>query len=191
MVKNDIAIQQEHELLSRLKGGDKEAFNVIFHKYYQPLCTYAYQFVVFEDVEEIVQDMLLWIWQNRDTLYIKASLSAYLYRAVHLRCLSCIAQSRAKQRRETRYWQHYAVNMETDSGDYQVADLLQRIHEAINRLPEKFREAFVKNRFENRSYNEIAQELNVSPKTIDYRIQQALKLLREDLRDYFPLLLLL
>lgn len=66
-----------------------------------------------------------------------------------------------------------------------------QIHLAIEKLPENYREAFVLHRFKDKSYKEIASQLNVSTKTVDYRIQQALKLLREDLKDYFPLLLLI
>lgn len=82
------------------------------------------------------------------------------------------------------FWQQYAISFQEDTDDYQTHELLLHIREAIGKLPEKFREAFVKHRFENSSYKEIARELNVSSKTVDYRIQQALKLLREDLKEY-------
>lgn len=72
----------------------------------------------------------------------------------------------------------------------QTEELLKRINEAVDRLPEKFKEAFVLHRFKDCSYKEIAQQLNISPKTVDYRIQQALKILKEDFKDYFPVLLL-
>lgn len=190
-MEKNVSIEQDKVYLSRLNDGDKKAFDAIFHKYYLPLCAYAYQYVVFDDVEEIVQDLLLWIWQNHNTLFIKTSLSAYLYRAVHLRCLSKIEQNTTKQRNETLYWQCYVDEISHDTSEYQTEELLRRIHEAINKLPEKYRQAFVMHRFRNRSYKEIAEKLNVSPKTVDYRIQQALKLLREDLKEFFPLLLLL
>lgn len=64
MMKNESFIEHENYYLSRLIDGDKNAFNFIFHRYYQPLCLYAYQFVTFEDVEEIVQDVLLWLWEH-------------------------------------------------------------------------------------------------------------------------------
>ena len=56
MMKKESFKEHENYYLSRLIDGDKNAFNFIFHQYYQPLCLYAYQFVTFEDVEEIVQD---------------------------------------------------------------------------------------------------------------------------------------
>ncbi len=189
MEKSNLTLEDK-ELLSLLQEGDKRAFSAIFHKYYKPLCDYAYQFVSFEDVEEIVQDIMLWLWQNHDTLIIRTSLHSYLYKAVHLRCLTRIEQNIAKQRMENRYMKRVGKEQYLLPEDYQTEELINRIRHAIDRLPDKFREAFVMHRFQDRSYKEIAEKLNVSPKTVDYRIQQALKLLREDLKEYFPVLLL-
>ena len=72
---------------------------------------------------------------------------------------------------------------------YQIEELAKRIEDAVAALPESYRVAFVMHRFRDMSYKEIAETLGVSPKTIDYRIQQALKQLRVDLKDYLPLLL--
>lgn len=70
-----------------------------------------------------------------------------------------------------------------------MKELMKLTEEAIERLPPQYREAFVLHRFEGKSYKEIADFLCVSPKTVDYRIQQALKLLRIRLKDYLPLLM--
>lgn len=64
-----------------------------------------------------------------------------------------------------------------------------KIEKAILNLPESYRVAFEMHRFQNKTYQEIAEELNISSKTVDYRIQQALKQLRKELKDYLPLLL--
>ena len=78
-----------------------------------------------------------------------------------------------------------------DPDFYVVEELARNIEAALSRLPESYREAFEMNRFQNLTYNEIAEKLNVSSKTVDYRIQQALKLLRVELKDYLPLLMAL
>ena len=175
-------------LLISIKEGNREAFDILFHKYYKPLCAYAHRWVELSDAEEIVQNLFLWIWENRETFVIRTVLSAYLFRAVYLRCLSCIEQRELKRRVETLYWQN---NKDTSSyiKDVSMDELLKRLHEAIARLPESYRQAFILHRFKDKSYKEIAAEFNVSPKTIDYRIQQALKLLRDDLKEFFPILL--
>lgn len=81
------------------------------------------------------------------------------------------------------YWQ------ETDF--YQLEELKRRIKEVVDALPPIYREAFVMHRFKNKSYKEIAEFLQISPKTVDYRIQQALKQLRITLKDYLPQIMLL
>ena len=76
-----------------------------------------------------------------------------------------------------------------DPDFYIIEELTQKIEKAILNLPESYRVAFEMHRFQNKTYQEIAEELNISSKTVDYRIQQALKQLRKELKDYLPLLL--
>ena len=76
-----------------------------------------------------------------------------------------------------------------DTNFYLIEELTINIQEAVETLPESYKEAFVMHRFKNMSYKEIAEILGVSPKTIDYRIQQALTQLRIELKDYLPFLL--
>ena len=141
-----------------------------------------------EDAEEIVQDSLLWIWENRENLFIETSLSSYLFKMIYRKALNKLAHIDATQRADTRFYEEMQEMLQ-DTDLYQVEELTQRIKDAIATLPESYREAFVMHRFRDMSYKEIAEILGVSPKTVDYRIQQALKQLRVDLKDYLPLLL--
>ncbi|WP_448778178.1 RNA polymerase sigma-70 factor [Bacteroides congonensis] len=175
-------------LLSAVQRGDQKAFDTLFRRYYPMLCAYGHRFVELEDAEEIVEDSLLWIWENRETLVIESSLNSYLFKMVYRRALNKLAHIDATQRADTRFYEEMQEMLqETDY--YQVEELTRRIEEAVAALPESYREAFVMHRFRDMSYKEIAETLGVSPKTIDYRIQQALKQLRTDLKDYLPLLL--
>lgn len=183
-MKTKTSLEEDKALLALVKEGRMKAFNALFRKYYQPLCAYAHRYVVREDLEEIVQDLFLWLWKHREEVEIHTSLHVYLFRAVHTRCLNRIERNAAKRRVETSYWEKYAGHCSIE--DYQTDELITRIHEAIRKLPESYRQAFVQHRFNDKSYKEIAQELNVSAKTVDYRIQKALKLLREDLKEYLP-----
>jgi RNA polymerase sigma-70 factor (ECF subfamily) len=69
-----------------------------------------------------------------------------------------------------------------------INNQIKNLEDAIERLPESYKEAFIMNRFKSETYQEIALKLKVSPKTINYRIQQALKTLRKELKDYLPFL---
>ena len=75
-------------LLSAVRHGDQKAFDTLFRKYYPMLCAYGHRFVDLEDAEEIVEDSLLWIWENRETLVIESSLSSYLFKMVYRRALN-------------------------------------------------------------------------------------------------------
>ena len=175
-------------LLSAVQRGDQKAFDTLFRRYYPMLCAYGHRFVELEDAEEIVEDSLLWIWENRETLVIESSLNSYLFKMVYRRALNKLAHIDATQRADTRFYEEMQEMLQ-DTDLYQVEELTQRIKDAIATLPDSYREAFVMHRFRDMSYKEIAEILGISPKTVDYRIQQALKQLRVDLKDYLPLLL--
>ena len=175
-------------LLSAVQRGDQKAFDTLFRRYYPMLCAYGHRFVELEDAEEIVEDSLLWIWENRENLFIETSLSSYLFKMIYRKALNKLAHIDATQRADTRFYEEMQEMLQ-DTDLYQVEELTQRIKDAIATLPESYREAFVMHRFRDMSYKEIAEILGVSPKTIDYRIQQALKQLRIELKDYLPFLL--
>ena len=175
-------------LLSAVQRGDQKAFDTLLRRYYPMLCAYGHRFVELEDAEEIVEDSLLWIWENRETLVIESSLNSYLFKMVYRRALNKLAHIDATQRADTRFYEEMQEMLQ-DTDYYQIEELAKRIEDAVAALPESYREAFVMHRFRDMSYKEIAETLGVSPKTIDYRIQQALKQLRVDLKDYLPLLL--
>ena len=175
-------------LLSAVQRGDQKAFDTLFRRYYPMLCAYGHRFVELEDAEEIVEDSLLWIWENWETLVIESSLNSYLFKMVYRRALNKLAHIDATQRADTRFYEEMQEMLQ-DTDYYQIEELAKRIEDAVAALPESYREAFVMHRFRDMSYKEIAETLGVSPKTIDYRIQQALKQLRVDLKDYLPLLL--
>lgn len=175
-------------LLSAVQRGDQKAFDTLFRRYYPMLCAYGHRFVELEDAEEIVEDSLLWIWENRETLVIESSLNSYLFKMVYRRALNKLAHIDATQRADTHFYEEMQEMLQ-DTDYYQIEELAKRIEDAVAALPESYREAFVMHRFRDMSYKEIAETLGVSPKTIDYHIQQALKQLRVDLKDYLPLLL--
>ena len=112
----------------------------------------------------------------------------YKRQIVHHRAINRIKQQEVKSRVENYFYEEMQSLID-DTNFYLIEELTIRIQEAVETLPESYKEAFVMHRFKNMSYKEIAEILGVSPKTIDYRIQQALKQLRIELKDYLPFLL--
>ncbi len=173
-------------LLKALQNGEQKAFDILFRKYYPMLCAYAHRFVDLEDAEEIVQEIMLWMWEKHSVLAIDSSLNQYLFKMTYHRALNLIIKKEVVSRAEMVFYTKHQ-EMPEDINYYQIAELTKRIEEAIGLLPESYRTAFVMHRFKGMSYKDIAGVLDVSSKTVDYRIQQALKLLRGHLKDYLPL----
>lgn len=190
MLSTNINNTTDEILFERIKAGDVKAFDTLFMRYYPLLCAYAKQFVDFADGQEIVQDVMVWFWENSSMQVIESSPKNYLFKAVKNRCLTLINRNELKERIVNSMYENQQSHYE-DPDFYVVEELIQNIEAALSRLPETYRQAFEMNRYQNMTYNEIAQQLNVSPKTVDYRIQQALKQLRVELKDYLPLIMAL
>lgn len=169
--------------MSNLIGGDMKAYEGIFLKYYPNLCAYARQFVSEGNAENIVQDLMLWIWENRRMLSRDMNLSAYLFRAVRNRCIVSINHQDMQRRVFGSLREEIVAQIE--NYDFPVIEEMKSdIDKAIEELPETYREAFVMSRFHKKTYTDIAEKLNVSAKTVDYRIQQSLKILRDRLKKF-------
>jgi len=180
----------DEELYQLIQKGVEKAFDTFFLRHYPALCSYANQFVEREDAEEIAQEIMIWFWENRTMPVWETSLISYLFKAVKNRCITLINRNDLKQRiLQTLY--EGDDHLFDDPDFYVVEELSQKIQSALEALPSNYREAFEMNRFQKLTYKEIALQLNVSSKTVDYRIQQALKQLRIDLKDYLPLILFL
>lgn len=179
------------KLLEMLRQGSMSAYEQVFLRYYTTLCTYAGLFTKDRETSEnIVQELMAWLWENRRQVRITESLPKYLFTATRNRCLKHISHEMVERRTLDEIGKR--LHDEFESPDfYLVKELEAKIQIALKELPDTYREAFEMNRFQHKTYNEIASQLHVSQKTIDYRIQQSLKSLRIKLKDYLPLIALL
>lgn len=186
----DAQTTEDSFLLLEMQNGNRRAFDRLFQKYYSILCAYCYRYVSLQDAEDIVQDVMLWMWENRDKMRIDYSLKQYLFASVYRRSMTKIEQDKTSQRILETYHEDMLATL-CDMDVFQINELSKHIRQAIEQLPPAYKEAFVMHRFHKLSYKDIAEKLNVSPKTVDYRIQQSLKILRVQLKDYLPLLIVL
>lgn len=175
MGKND----RELFLLGRIQKGDRDAFDALFRLYYVPLCVQASRYVEDAEAENIVQDLMLYVWENRRRLDISTSLRSYLFTAVRNRALTLLGRSRRKA--------EVLGNMVRSMDFYflppacPLDELVALYDEAMAKLPAAVRETFEQSRFEGKTYKEIAEREGVSVKIIDHRIQKAVKYLRQEL----------
>lgn len=182
--------QEEYwPLISR---GDKKAFEEVFNTYYQLLCNYACSMLNdIDEAEEVVQNMFFNIWAKRESLQVNTSIKSYIYRATHNDCLNKIKHGKVR----TVYAQDYKSTMnhhQHDSAEVlQAKELGLTINRAIDTLPEQCRQVFQLSRFENLKYQEIADRMRISVKTVENHMGKALKILRHELKDYLHLVLYL
>lgn len=179
-------------LIGEIRIGNEAMFERVFRQFYAPLCRYANPMLGDADeAEEVVQNVFLTIWERRETLLITTSLKAYLYRAVHNRCLNRLSQ----QSVQAGHREQAAAELYTDTASpaqpLLTDELSTRLQRAIGQLPEQCRKAFELSRFEELSHKEIADRLGIAVKTVENQIGKALRMLRTELSDYLPILLLL
>jgi len=183
-------VLSEIETVEVLQQGDKVVFEKIFKDYYEKLCNYANSFVGdMDESEEIVQATFVTFWEKRSNIDIHTSAKSYLYQAVRNQCLNKIKHDRVKQ----AHFEHstYQNDIESPDGHQNLVgkELNEMINIAINSLPPQCRTVFMLSRFENYSYTEIANEMNLSVKTIENHMGKALRIMRTQLIDYLPLVL--
>ena len=183
---------QESEVVASFQKGDEVAFENVFKTYYPRLCSYAQTMLNdSEEAEEMVQNTFITLWENRVNMDIHTSLKSYLYRAVHNSCLNRIKHLKVRQEHSDYY--KYTQEEEVESTSHMVMgnELQQQINVAIEQLPPQCKRVFSLSRFENLTYAEIAAQLDISVKAVDKQMVRALRILRTQLKEYLPLVLLL
>lgn len=171
-----------------ISRGDRQIFEHLFRTYYQVLCNYACTLVKdMDEAEEIVQNVFYTIWKKREELQI-GSLKSYLYRAVHNDAMNKLKHAKIKMNYAEDYRKTTGAGIDSASQTIDAKELSQKIHEAIGDLPEQCGLVFRLNRFENKKYAEIAAELGISIKTVENPMGKALRLMREKLKDYLPVI---
>lgn len=184
------SVKNNEEAIHLLKNDNGEYFEVVYKYYFSSLYAFATQFVKNEDAKEIVQDTMLWLWENRTSLIEELSLKSLLFTIVKNKCFNQIKHEQIKNRIHESLKEKYQEQF-ADPDFYLGDELFSLFQKALNSLPEDLRQAFEMSRIEGLTHKEIAEKLNVSPQTVNYRIGKALNILREALRDYFPIFLVL
>jgi RNA polymerase sigma-70 factor (ECF subfamily) len=187
----------EHLLLQQLREGQEQAYRSLFDNHYAVLCHVAEEYVHDEFLAEtIVCDIFFHLWEIRESVEITTSLRCYLLQSVRNRCKNYLHSSHAVHEQPVSYTANFPVERYIESDDYPLGRLLQdeleeQINQAIDRLPANTRNVFMLSRFENKTMEQIAKDMNLSVNTVKYHIKQALRLIHKDLHDYLVTLFFL
>jgi len=189
---------EEIKLIDQIRNKDQQAFRSLFDCYYKQLYAYARKFVHDDIAHNAVQDLFASIWQKSNSITITTSLQNYLISGVRNNCLHWLE----KQKVRNKYVNDTAIQMAIDELNFYAntedsyqslieAELQGKLNEAISKLPPQCQKVFIMSRSEGKKNKEIAEELGISVKAVEKHLTKALKILKEDLKDYLPLLLAL
>lgn len=181
-----MAITDDIILLKLIQEDDEKAFKLLFDTYFSSLCRFMLIYLPDkQEVEEIALTIFINVWENRHTLSLKISFKAYLFQAAKNRCFNRIRD--LKETASLNEAEHYFSDFETDTS-LEMEELNTLIQEAICSLPDRCQQVFRLSREEEKSYQEIANQLNISIKTVEAQITKALRLMKEYLGNKYTYL---
>lgn len=178
-------------LIDQIRQGDNKSFELLFNLYSKNLVRYAATIVKDQDeAEDIVQQLFVGIWTKKETLDVNSSLKSYLYKSVYNSSLNKIKQQTVKDSYAV-YFTYVADGTAAGAAaemERKETDL--RIQQAIDDLPEQCGIIFRMSRFEQLKYQQIADQMGLSVKTVENQMGKALKHMRERLKDYITILII-
>jgi RNA polymerase sigma-70 factor (ECF subfamily) len=171
---------EETLILDQIRKGNQDAFRIMFDEYFTYLSGVARSMLGSdtEGCEEVVQQAFIQFWNKRTSVKIETNLKGYLKRMVINYSLKQLKARKTTELPED----HTTANFVEES--IMADDLYSSYKNALQHLPEKCRETFVLSRSHGKNYKEIAEEMNVSVKTVENQMSKALKILRIQLREF-------
>jgi len=168
--------QNDLMLISLIKQGDNRALDSLFKKYYYSLCRFACYLTNRKDLsEEIVADVFFRIWEKRQEIHVEKNLLAYLFTATRHTSINYMKQEKHVMEELN---EDFIENTPGPEAELLYNELESRITDLINFLPQKRKAIFQLNRFEGFTYNEIAEILSLSAKTVENQMGKAIKQLK-------------
>lgn len=166
-----------------------EKLEELFRTYYTELVRYAFTIVREQgEAEDIVQHLFVKLWEKREDLAIRKDVRSYLYRSTYNASVNAWKRTGRFTGTGESLQQVSASGQSSDR--VLSSELEARIEQAVQSLPEKCREVFMLSRFSELSYKEIADQLGISVKTVENHMGKALSIMRSQLSDYLPQLLI-
>lgn len=171
------------ELLQLIKSADESAFRCLFERYHRLMFLEARNMLESdEEAKDSVQEIFMWVWQKREKLTIQYSFRNYLVQAVRYNCSNKLKAHATLKKRQRRYSADL-MDIFTNNIHLENKELNQQIMSAIEKVPPARRSAFKKSFLEGKSLSEIAEEMGISLSTVKNSIGEAVKTLREKLKN--------
>lgn len=182
----------EGTLIQRFIKGDQTAFELLFRFYYPGLVVFVTQIIGNRDeAEEIVQDFFVTVWTARKSIRQSNSIKSYFFISVKNRAFNYLKKKQIKEKTLSHLKELVENDFLFQPDLFVESELQQQITLAMEKLPARTREIFLMSRFKGISNDEIATQLELSKRTVETQISNALKILRDELKEYRFLMLLL
>jgi RNA polymerase sigma-70 factor (ECF subfamily) len=172
----------DEQLIVLLKKDDQPAFTEIYNRYAESLAGFAAsKLYSLDDARDVIHDLFVKLWENRDEVYVTSNLKSYLFAIVRHRIIDKIRRNITRE--EYASMVQALIVPSHDSADKQVEakEFQQTIEKSLNQLPPRVKEIYKLSRDEGLSNHEIAEKLNLSEQTVKNQLSAALKHLRSSL----------
>lgn len=179
----DVVRNEDQELMAAIRNRDKKVFESFYKKYYKQLFATAYQYVrQQETAEEIVHDLFINIWNKADQLNIQYSMKSYLFKAIVNTSLNFIKKEKIDAEKHSAYLAVQEPEAVTEVQNESEELLLKNLEEALELLPAKCKQVMYLSRFGKLKQQEIADQLDISLKTVKNHLTVGFQKLREHLQ---------
>jgi RNA polymerase sigma-70 factor (ECF subfamily) len=167
-------------LLSQVADGDKDAFTMLYRRYWQSLFSTAAKALRSKtDAADLVQDIFLSIWNRRHDLRVTGSLAAYLQTSVKYNVIKYIEKNITRRDYLVLLTEMLVHYQPPDAeSQLQIKELQTVIQSAVDQMPQKMREVYQLSRKHHLSHKEIADRLGISDETVKKHIQHALQVIK-------------
>lgn len=178
-------------LMEGLINGEENAYKFLLNKFHRKLNAYALTLVNDHSMaEDIVQNVFLKTWKNRNRLNPEFSIQSFLYKSVYNEFINSYQQNKAMMLLQQKYVESMKHIVET-TDEESIERMLAIINKEIQNLPTKCQQVFILSKKEGLTNIEIAEHLDVSIKTVEAQISKAFKILKEKLKDNYNMMLFL
>lgn len=175
----------DDQILELLNNNDEKAIELLFDRFFDYLCAVVFRVIHdYEAARDVVQDIFFDLWKKRERIQIQIALRPYLRRAAVNRALNYIKRKRIVPNDDEDAAVDIVSNVPSGQAYLEKDELESKIYSVIEALPPKCKLVFGMSRFENMSYQEIANALEISVKTVENQISKALKILRSEVEVY-------
>ncbi len=181
-------LDDEAILRTAFKNNPEEGFEMVFRRYYKPLCSHAVRYVYSKEIaEDIVSDVFINFWKNNNYQNVKISYRAYLYQALRNTIYNYLKSEYGKRANS-----FLSINKEIDEVKEESTpqkmllfdELTIKIRETVNAFSPQCQRVFILSRYEGKKNREIAEELNIKIKTVEAHMMKALSALKNSLANY-------